>query len=184
MVMLPDARAPQGLRIYAIGDVHGCTNSLGTMHRLIRDHLAHAPVPDWRIVHVGDYIDRGPDSRGAVAMLAALGADPRVVCLRGNHDQYLIEFLADPDADTFDNWLFNGGTTTLAEYGADPGEPVLVGRTRRRELHAILTAALPAPHRAFLDGLGLSLRLGDYLFVHAGLRPGVPLAAQTLKDLL
>jgi len=184
MVMLPQARAPEGMRIYAIGDVHGCVGEMLALHDRVRAHLAAHPVADWRIVHVGDYVDRGPDSRGAVEALAALDADDRVVCLRGNHDQYLLDFLDDPDCGSFDAWLFNGGETTLRDYGAEAGEAVLVGPSRRRALHERLVAAMPAAHRAFLDGLGHSLRLGDYFFTHAGVRPGVGLDAQAPRDLL
>lgn len=184
MTMLPAARPPDGLRVYAIGDVHGCTAQLAGLHALIRAHLSARPPRDWRIVHVGDYVDRGPDSRGALDALAALAGDARVVCLRGNHDQYLIDFLDDPEAASFDAWLFNGGATTLRDYGAEPGEAVLVGPRRRAELHARLVQALPRAHRDFLDGLRHSLRLGDYFFAHAGVRPGVALEAQDARDLI
>jgi len=183
MVMLGAARPPEGMRIYAVGDVHGCTAQLREVHGMIGDHLEAAPVADWRIVHVGDYVDRGPDSRGTIETLSALASDPRIVCLRGNHDQYLMDFIDDPDAGSFDAWLFNGGETTLRDYGAEPGEAVLVGPRRRRELHSMLGAAMPAAHRAFLEGLRIGVRLGDYFFAHAGVRPGTPIEAQNERDL-
>lgn len=184
MVMLGDARVPEGVRIYAVGDVHGCTAQLREIHAMIRNHIRRAPVDNWRIVHVGDYVDRGPDSRGTIEMLAALAADSRILCLRGNHDQYLADFLEDPDTQSFDAWLFNGGETTLREYGAVPGEIVLVGPRRRQELHTQLVAEMPSAHRAFLEGLKVSVSFGDYFFAHAGVRPGIPLDAQDTRDLI
>jgi serine/threonine protein phosphatase 1 len=184
MVMLPDARPPEALRLYAIGDVHGCLDHLLAVHDAILRDLARRPVADWRIIHVGDYIDRGPDSAGALRVLARMARDPHVVCLRGNHDQYLIDFLADCEARSFDVWLFNGGETTLADFGLEVGEPVLCGPRKRADLHRALTASLSPEVVSFLDGLPLHARFGDYLFVHAGIRPGVPLVQQTPRDLM
>ena len=129
-----------------------------------------------RIVHVGDYVDRGPGSAAVIERLARLcAADPRVVCLRGNHDQMMLAFLSDP-AGEGPTWLDNGGETTLAAYG--------VGSDRTLSSRAEnLARVLPDHHRAFLEGLRLSARMQDYFFCHAGIRPGIPLDEQTPKDL-
>ena len=175
---LGEATTPDGLRLYAIGDIHGCIGMLAEMHDKIAADLAARPPADHRIIHIGDYGDRGPDSAGVVARLAALTAtDPRVLALRGNHDQMLIDFLADPDASA-PMLLGNGGKETLRSYGV---------KTRGQNyasLAAQLAEKLPAADRAFLTGLRLTARFGDYLFVHAGIRPGVPLAAQAAADLI
>src|SRR4051812_25883509 len=93
-----EARTPEGWRLYAIGDVHGCDDLLAEAHRKIADDLAARPVGDHRIIHVGDYGDRGPATAAVIERLAGLAfADPHVVCLRGNHDEMLLGFLAEPD---------------------------------------------------------------------------------------
>ena len=114
---LGEARTPEGMRLYAIGDVHGCDDLLAEAHRKIAEDLAARPVGDHRIVHVGDYGDRGPDTAAVIERLAGLTiADPHVVCLRGNHDEMLLGFLADPD-DMGGTFIANGGEATLASYG-------------------------------------------------------------------
>lgn len=181
-MMLGEARTPPGLRLYAIGDVHGCDDLLAATHQRIADDLAADPPADHRIVHIGDYVDRGRHSDRVVARLAALAAsDPRVLCLRGNHEQMLLDFLADAE-EAAPRFLANGGRETLASYGVafarDPERPGYA------HLAADLRAALPERERAFLDALPLTLRFGDFLFVHAGIRPGVALEAQAPRDLI
>jgi len=180
-LQLGQSSTPAGMRLYAVGDVHGCDSMLAGAHAKIAKDLADRPVADHRIVHVGDYCDRGPDSAGVVERLAALTAgDPRVICLRGNHDQMLIDFLGDP-ATGGEMFLFNGGEATLASYGV----PARFGPRRGyAALARALGEAMPAHHRAFFDGLALTARFGDYLFVHAGIRPGVPLDKQHPEDLV
>ena len=100
------------MRLYAIGDVHGCDDLLSEAHTMIAADLADSPVDDHRIIHVGDYIDRGPDSAAVIERLAVMtGTDPRVVCLKGNHDALLTGFLTDPDRNG-PTWLGNGGEET------------------------------------------------------------------------
>jgi serine/threonine protein phosphatase 1 len=177
-VLVGDASMPDGLRVYAIGDVHGCDEALAAVHGRIADDLAARPVADHRIVHVGDYEDRGPASAAAIERLAAMVArDARVACLRGNHDQMLLDFMAEPDAHGA-GFLVNGGKATLRAYG------VSLRSANYARLGAELAAAMPEAHRRFLEALPLSLGIGDYFFCHAGIRPGVALAAQTARDLL
>jgi serine/threonine protein phosphatase 1 len=179
---LGEARTPEGVRLYAIGDVHGCDGLLAAAHERIARDLGERPAPDYRVVHVGDYGDRGPDTAAVIERLAGLAAnDERVLCLRGNHDELLLGFLTDT-ASVGPTFLANGGDTTLASYG--------VGLSWRATLAGDLAGvaerlagAMPAHHRAFLEGLRLSVRLGDYFFCHAGIRPGIALERQSPHDL-
>jgi serine/threonine protein phosphatase 1 len=172
-----EAATPPGMRIYAIGDVHGCDDKLAQLHARIAADLAARPAPGHRIIHIGDYGDRGPNSAGVVARLIGMAGDPRVVCLRGNHDQLWLDFLADPD---FAGQMFLkfGGKETLRSYGVH-------NRARNyMQLAHLFEMALPAEHLAFLRGLATHVRFGDYFFAHAGVRPGVPLEQQAPQDLI
>ncbi len=179
---LGQSRTPQGMRLYAIGDVHGCYDMLTETHEKIAADLAGRPVADHRIIHIGDYTDRGADSAGVVERLARMSeADKRVICLCGNHDALFTGFLSDP-AEYGPTWLSNGGGATLRSYGVTPSRS-LFGFDYHR-LSGQLAQALPPVHRAFLSALPLTAGFGDYLFVHAGIRPGVPLEAQDPEDLI
>jgi serine/threonine protein phosphatase 1 len=177
-MLVGEASTPLGLRLYAIGDVHGCDAKLAAVHEAIATDLAARPSPDHRVIHIGDYADRGPDSAGVIGRLTRLTAsDPRVICLRGNHDQLLLNFLADPEEHA-PMLLRNGGKETLRSYGV---------RLRSRtyaQLGQELTEKMPAADRAFLDVLPTFIQFGDYFFCHAGIRPGVPLSEQDAYDLL
>jgi serine/threonine protein phosphatase 1 len=165
---------PDGRRIYAIGDCHGMADRLFALHRAIAEDLARRPVAAPLLLHVGDYIDRGPDSAGIIERLAAGGPLPGVptVNLLGNHEQTMIEALSGDRAAGTD-WLHHGGRTALESWGIDPDSP--------RETWP---DGVPAAHLDFVQGLALSHRDGGYLFVHAGIRPGVALEAQTKEDML
>lgn len=175
-----DAKGPDGLRIYAIGDVHGRLDLLAKMHNSITVHLEEQPVADWRVIHLGDYVDRGPDSRGVLDFLvAARQRDARVLALAGNHDIAFLDFLADPDPDGL--FAHFGGRQTALSYGismsfADPGAFA--------DHHEALSMAVPASHRGFVQGLPFSLSIGDFFFCHAGIRPGVALDSQDPQDLI
>ena len=160
-----------GRRIYAIGDIHGMANRLLTLHQAIRDDLLARPIASPLLIHLGDYVDRGPDSAGVVAQLAGGPpiADVDTINLIGNHENTMIEALAG-DAASATDWVFNGGEPALASWGIEPGTP------RENWL-----AAIPAAHVNFLHGLEVSHREGGYMFVHGGIRPGVALDAQ-LRD--
>ncbi len=165
---------PANLRVYAIGDVHGCAKQLARLHAMVAAHLAANPVGTAELVHLGDYVDRGPDSAGVVAMLS--GPSPvsgtRSVCLIGNHERTMLDAL-DGDGAAAADWLFNGGREALGSWGADPSAP-----------RASWLNGVPAADLAWLGGLALSHRAGDYLFVHAGVRPGVSLERQAPDDLI
>jgi serine/threonine protein phosphatase 1 len=168
------ARLPPGRRVYAVGDVHGCLAQLVTLHAAIAADLAAHPVAMPLLLHIGDYVDRGPDTAGVIERLRH--GPPIVgvptVNLKGNHEQTMIEALAGDRAAGTD-WLFHGGKPALASYGIDP-------QGRR----AAWRAAVPESHLAFLNGLAMMHREGGYLFAHAGIRPGIRLEDQAPEDLL
>ncbi|MFL5256785.1 MAG: metallophosphoesterase [Rhodopila sp.] len=166
-------RMPRGRRAYVIGDIHGARGSLAHLHAQIREDLAARPVPSAVAIHLGDYIDQGPDSSGVVRLLRS-GPFPglTVVNLLGDHERMLLQAL-DGDRAAATDWLWAGGAATLASWGLDPDLP--------REHWA---EALPADDVAWLRGLALSHREGGYLFVHAGIRPGVDITRQAKDDLL
>ncbi|MEM1343151.1 MAG: metallophosphoesterase [Pseudomonadota bacterium] len=176
MTRLAEAAAPPGLRLYAVGDVHGCLAPLAAMAARIEADLAAHPVHDWRLILLGDYIDRGPDSAGVLAWIAARDAHTLALC--GNHDAYLTGCLEHPDKVDLPFWLDNGGDACLASYGISPSGADCA------TISAQLAKAIPARVRALLSGLPRVLHFGDYLFVHAGLRPGVALAEQDPDDLI
>jgi len=162
---------PPGLRIYAIGDIHGRADLLAELHDLIRTDLTDAPDRTL-LVYLGDYIDRGMESREVIAELIREplpGAES--IHLIGNHEQLMLDAM-DGDSDGA-LWRRNGGEATLQSYGL---EPDLLG-------HA-LSMKIPPTHRQFLRGLKLQARFGDYFFVHAGVFPGRPLAEQQAEDML
>lgn len=172
---------PPGQRVYAIGDIHGCAPLLDRMHSLIRDDLARNPAAEPGIVYLGDYCDRGPDSRGVYERLIAPAADlPPAIPLKGNHEEMFQQFIRSPDM--FPVWRDLGGLETLASYGVDP-KLLLMKRDFTAARDALLSR-MPEPHRKLLDGLATSFQWGPYYFCHAGVRPGVPLARQAPADLL
>lgn len=170
--------------IYAIGDVHGCLEELRQLEALIAVDAAPVAGEKW-LVTLGDHIDRGPASAGVLDHL--LGAPPhgfRRIALKGNHEAMLLDALADPAA--MRQWLANGGDATLASYGLGHAaiESLRQGRGRASRRRQLLEAHLPDEHLAFLRQLPLGLSVPGFVFVHAGLRPGVPLADQVEADLL
>jgi serine/threonine protein phosphatase 1 len=168
------ASLPAGRRVYAIGDVHGCDDRLAVLHAAIADDLAARPCAAPLLLHLGDYVDRGPDSRGVVARLAA--GDPLAgvptVNLMGNHEATMLDALSGQGAAMTD-WMIAGGREALASWGGDPDAP--------RESWA---AHVPGYHMMFLRELALMHAEGGYLFVHAGIRPGVAVGDQLRQDLL
>ncbi len=176
------AAAPEGTRLIAVGDIHGHLDLLDDLTNKLERECRRNPART-HLIFLGDYIDRGPASAEVIERLAGLAPDwatPHF--LRGNHEQCLIDILsgAAPD-DTLAAWLDYGGRETLASYGL--GGPLLYSG----DLSAIREAvrqAIPAPHRRFVEATLPCLRFGDYLFAHAGIRPGVALEAQSADDLL
>jgi len=176
------AAVPRGLRVYAIGDVHGRLDLLDHMLDLVEADGGAAPDLVKYIVCLGDYVDRGPHSRGVIERLAE-GPPPGfgAIHLKGNHEASMLSFLEDIRVGP--NWLTYGGTATLASYHVPPPH---ADSSPEELTHAQeqLRRLLPPAHRSFLDSLRTSVTIGDYVFVHAGIRPGVPLERQREDDLL
>jgi serine/threonine protein phosphatase 1 len=174
----PTASAPGDSRIYAVGDIHGRLDLLLRLEEKIQADAARSRAARRVIVYLGDYVDRGPDSQGVVEHLAktTLPGFERVA-LKGNHEDLMLKFLAGEPVARI--WFMNGGMQTLRSYGVTGLVEDLPAIAR-----AALARAVPDHHREFLGGLALNHVEGDYLFVHAGIRPGLPLARQAEADLL
>lgn len=171
---------PAGLRAYAVGDVHGRDDLLEQMLKLIRSDIAARPKAQNHIVLLGDLIDRGPDSRGVIERLRRLAkTDFELHVLSGNHEEVLLRVL-EGESELIVNWLRFGGAETLQSYGLDPND---VRRVDPEVGVCLIRSAISADHQAFFRSLVDTVRIGDYLFVHAGVQPGVKLAAQRQSDL-
>ena len=172
---------PEGLRVYAIGDIHGCFDLVHPLADAIAEDLRKSPPARAIEVFLGDYVDRGPQSRKVIDWLIA-GTPPtgERICLMGNHEEMLLDVLRTPDG--MAGWRMNGADSTLSSYGI--AAPRTAGAAAHAELRRRFLAALPASHRAFLEALPRIFTLGGYVFVHAGLRPGRQLQDQDPQDLV
>lgn len=172
--VLSPGRLPRGHRVYAIGDIHGCLTELRRLHAMIQDDVAQRAIETTTLIHLGDYIDFGPDSAGVLTLLATGPQIPgvRTINLMGDHERTALDALSG-DGPAATDWLHTGGQVALHTWGIDAGTPR--GEWRRM---------IPPAHLAFMQGLSLDHREGDYLFVHAGIRPGVRLDAQAEDDML
>ena len=173
----PKPRIPYNTRIYAIGDVHGRADLLHEMFSAIDDSLITNPVHRAVQILMGDYIDRGPDSREVIDALIARARRHTMIYLKGNHESYAMQFLTDPAVLT--EWQKVGGANTLRSYGLKPSNT-----SNAKTIATAFREAIPESHLRFLGGLALSFTCGDFFFTHAGVRPGIPLAKQTEQDLL
>ncbi len=181
MVETKTAAVPAGERYYVVGDVHGCARHLDDLLARIRTDSAQGSYARGHLVFVGDYTDRGPDS---YTVLETLAADPvpglTPSFLLGNHDARLLEILH-YDVEVA-SWMQWGGAATLASYGLNPRD-LIQESAPEDAIREGLRRAMPEHHKAFLKHLRLTQRAGDFLFVHAGVRPGVPLNRQEPEDL-
>jgi serine/threonine protein phosphatase 1 len=172
-----------GLAVYAVGDIHGRLDLLEELLRRIRDDAdRHQGDAERALIFLGDYIDRGPASKGVVDRLLADPLDGfSTIRLMGNHEEAMLAFL-NGASDGLD-WLTYGGLETLLSYGV-PLRGLPSSSAAVTELRQALIAAVPQSHLDFYRRCALHHSVGDYLFVHAGVRPGVPLPQQTQGDLL
>ena len=179
----PAAAAPRlapGKLVYAVGDIHGRDDLLGDLLQSIDDDRLRRSAVETVVVFLGDLIDRGPNSAKVIERLRNYApAGVRPVFLAGNHEEVLLRLL-DGDDSLVANWLKFGGLQCCASYGLDSN---MVVRMRSREAGDAIRRAIPASHREFLASFHDTVRIGDYLFVHAGIRPGVALEAQAQSDL-
>lgn len=176
-------RVPDGVVVWAIGDVHGRLDLLKPLVEAVLADAAATAATRKVVIFLGDYIDRGPHSRGVIRYLVDLPKDLGIEWrfLKGNHEEAMLKFLADPLFGT--NWCEYGGDAALASYGLKP--PEMKHRVEAwARVSADLDHKITAEERKFLETLELSLSVGDYYFAHAGARPGIPLARQSERDLI
>jgi serine/threonine protein phosphatase 1 len=173
-------RLPEGIRIYAFGDIHGRADLIKEMFTVIDADVARSPVDRPIEVFLGDYIDRGPHSGHTLDLLIERSRSHETVFLKGNHEAYLLEVLRDPTK--LDDWRQFGGLQTLMSYGIQPSlNPDAAEQT---DLIRTLIEVMPDDHLKFIQSLKPSFLCGDFFFVHAGVRPGIPLTEQRESDLL
>jgi serine/threonine protein phosphatase 1 len=168
--------------IYAVGDIHGRADLLDRlMHRLVSD--AQAGSERAELIFLGDYVDRGPQSRRVLDRLIEIQADPMfdTTMLRGNHDQYLLEFMRAPQ--TWTVWRRLGAAATLQSYGVTP-PTADADDDELEEAAESLRRSVSAEHLTFLKATKFMKISNGHVFVHAGVRPGVPLESQDPKDLM
>lgn len=173
---------PAGSVVYAIGDIHGETGKLDILHAMIRADVSRRPAHRRIAIYLGDYVDRGPDSAGVVGRLIAdtLPGFERIF-LMGNHEDFLLQFL--DAASSMSAWSYNGGLRTLESYDVDSrGYDSWMAEPGK--LQQDFRSRLPPAHLRFFEALELYRIEGDYLFVHAGIRPGRKLEDQSRADLM
>ena len=171
---------PPGVRIYAVGDIHGRLDLLDELLARIGDDRSSRPAIRSVSVFLGDYIDRGPSSRETIDRLIEYAGANESIFLKGNHEQIAISCLR--DRGLFERWMRLGGLETLASYGITPGASSDARQIVR--LQAAFHDALPPSHFRFLRDLQNSFACGDYFFAHAGVKPHIPLSRQKESDLL
>ena len=159
----PQARVLDGVRVYAIADLHGCADLLAHVFSRIDADLASHPSSETFEVFLGDYVDRGPNSKGVIELLIKRACDRRTIFLAGNHEIYLSEFLRNPAV--FDSWKQYGALLTLRSYGIRA--PTNSDPNKQSELSLALKRSMPQSHQNFLDKLKPFFTCGDYFFVHA-----------------
>lgn len=171
---------PKDDLVVAVGDIHGCLELLQKLQREIIRHAESIPAKHRTIVYLGDYIDRGPDSKGVIDQLLTGLPGFESVFIKGNHEQFLLDFLKDPGSGQ--TWLdgVNGGRATLESYGV--AEPHYF--TDLPAVQKQFAEAFDVDHRAFFAMLQPSYQRGQYFFTHAGVHPNYPLSAQRPEDLL
>jgi serine/threonine protein phosphatase 1 len=169
---------PAGTRAYAVGDVHGCLDDLKSLLDRISEHARETDMHT-HLIFLGDLVDRGPDSAGVVDWLTRnqLPCDSHHF-LMGNHEEAMLA-VWNGDTDVIGNWLRYGGRETLLSYGISASQIFSAGA----DLPRLMREVIPESHIRFMEGFKDTIRLGDYLFVHAGIRPGIPIVEQDPGDL-
>jgi serine/threonine protein phosphatase 1 len=173
-------KLPEGIRVYAVSDIHGCADLLQDVFAAIDHHLARAGPARALHVFMGDYIDRGPASRQTIDLLIERSRRHESIFLKGNHEAFLSEVLQ--DASRLEAWKEYGGFQTLMSYGLAPS--IKPDRGEQNELVRALQHGMPKHHHHFFSKLRTGFFCGDFFFVHAGVKPGVPLRRQREEDLL
>jgi serine/threonine protein phosphatase 1 len=175
----PTWSVPAGMRIYAVGDVHGRLDLLRDLLAAIEADAAARPSAETHVIMLGDLIDRGPDSAGIVDFfLNTPPAFASIHQLMGNHEEMLLKLIDTPTEELMAHFLRYGGRETFESYDVPQ---IMLDLPERYPASALLDH-IPAAHRAFFRAMGDAIRVGDYLFVHAGIRPDVPLEEQSPSD--
>lgn len=176
-------RTPPDTIVWAIGDIHGCSDLLRALTDAVLDDVAACQPKETVLVFLGDYVDRGPDSKGVLDLLSDLSrrTDTQVHFLRGNHEERMEAFLSQPQLGP--GWCEYGGRECLGSFGIVP-PGASDGPELWEEASRSLNAALDENHRAVLASLKASVALGDFFFAHAGAEPGVPLGEQDPEALM
>lgn len=172
------ASIPAGQRVYAVGDIHGRLDLFNQLVAMIETDDAQRGPAETTVVLLGDLVDRGPDSRGVIAAARAWQARRKVRILAGNHEQMFLDSFS--RTDSLRNFIRHGGKETLLSYGI--ARDVYDAATLE-ELIALMPQFVPAEDTAFIRAMENHVAIGDYLFVHAGIRPGIAVEAQTPTDL-
>lgn len=171
------ATVPAGERVYAVGDVHGRLDLFERLTAAIEADDAARGSADTTVILLGDLIDRGPDSAGVIAATRAWQSRRRVRVICGNHEEKLLESL--DNIETLGSFLAYGGDATILSYGVPPSR---LAAADLEACQSLLRQAIPPEDLAFIAGFEDVISIGDYLFVHAGIQPGRPIAEQTVAD--
>ena len=181
-VHIQEASIPDGERVYIIGDIHGRNDLLNELLAVISKDSQNSPNIKKSLIYLGDYIDRGPNSKGVIdTILSTQLPNVTPITLMGNHEQSMLGFLNDPEANS--DWLKFGGAETILSYGVSI-HPGTITAKILKETSESLNRVLPDAHRQFLLNLKESYILGDYMFVHAGIDPKRSIKKQRVQDLL
>lgn len=170
-------KLPPGQRVYAVGDIHGRLDLFESLIEAIERDDAGRARANGDVVLLGDLIDRGPDSAGVLDRARSWAQERRVEFIKGNHEEMMVA--AASKLDTFRSFLKFGGRETLMSYGIDPQ---FILEADAEQLQQAMLEAVPQGDFDFLDGFEKMIRMGDYLFVHAGIRPDTPLDHQSGQD--
>lgn len=174
----PPPAIPEGQRVYAVGDVHGCHAQFVALVAAIEQDDAARSEAETTVVLLGDLVDRGPDSAAVVATARTLQQRRSVRIVAGNHEEMFLDSF--DDLDLFRQFLRFGGRETVLSY---PVDPVAFHCADLAEAQEMMRRAVPAADRDFIETFEDHVAIGDYLFVHAGIRPGEPIEAQRRNDL-
>ena len=174
----PQSAVPAGERVYAVGDVHGRADLFHALIAAVDADDAQRGTARTTIILLGDLVDRGTDSAGVIALAREWQARRQVRIIAGNHEEMFVESFS--DLEVLRHFLRHGGKETVLSYPVDPGEYAVADY---EQTQALMEAAIPRTDRDYLASFEDTIAIGDYLFVHAGIRPGVSIEEQQTKDL-
>lgn len=172
-------QVPAGERVYAVGDVHGRRDLLAKLVEAIEQDDAEAGAAQTTVVMLGDLVDRGPESAGVVDLVRQWQRQRNVRVLGGNHEEMFLKSFT--SAEMMRHFLRHGGRETVHSYGVD--QSALSQAQSIEEMQQMIADAVPQADRDYIAGFEDMIRIGDYLFVHAGIDPAIDLAEQRVQDL-